>query len=365
MKQILVTGSTGFIGIPVIRSLLNDGLYCIRAMVRKEPEIGFAKICFDNWKEDEKFSIFQGDLLDKKSLEKAVEGIQIIIHLAAEMDFFPSDPSKIYRVNVEGTRNLLESAISQGSIERFIYISSTEAMGPTDNHQGTEDDVCNPDSDYGKSKLAAEKIVREIGEINHLPYLILRLTGTYGPYDTFVIYEVMSIVNQGYMFFVPGSGDQATMFTYIEDVVEAIRLSVTKGTIGSTYNICPDKAFTYHEMITLIAKALGRSPPLFHLPISILQKVVAIIKPIMNIGKKRTFMWQEETLGKMLHPRNLSNSKAKKEMGWYPCWTIERGIKETVEWNFKQGRLKKMSISPLSLIAFLLFVMSCILILFI
>lgn len=107
------------------------------------------------------------------------------------------------------------------------------------------------------------------------------------------------MINQGLMLFVPGSGDYSLMFTYITDVVDAFRLSITNGTSGSTYNICPDKAATYREYIDVIATCFGRLRPFVHIPIPILKSVIKVIKPIMNTGKSRTFMYQEDTIARM------------------------------------------------------------------
>jgi len=271
------------------------------------------------------------------------------------MNFFPSDVPKVYQVNVEGTRNLLNACSGSTTIRRFIYASSTETIGKTDDIVADEEAKLQPDSEYGKSKVLAEKVVRELGEKYSIPYIILRPCGVYGEGDTFVLHEVMSVINQGFLFFIPGNADKSfVMFVYIGDVVQALRLAITEGKLNSTYNIAPDESLTFIDYLTMIGKELGRSPPFMRIPIGLLQPVVFLIKPLMNIGRTRTFMWQEQTMGRMKDNRLYSNKKARAELSWKPSVTVKEGIERTIKSHYKDGSLVKMYFSPVFLISVVL-----------
>jgi len=282
-------------------------------------------------------------LLDISSLERNIKDIEIVYHLAAEMNFFPKDTNeknRIYQVNVEGTRNLLK--VCKG-IKRFIYSSSVTVIGPT-NGVANENHECQPEYDYGSSKFATENLIKESG----LPYLILRITGIYGPRDTFVIYELMQMVNQGIMFFIPGNGKRKLSFSYVDDVVDALCLAATNGVVNSLY-IIGCEALSFREWIDEIAEALGRAKPIIHLPIPLCKVVINIISPIMNFGKKRTFMYHSETLERMLEDHEYVSTKVLTELQWKPKHTIKQGIRLTSKYYLETGQLYSSYFSPVFL----------------
>jgi len=274
---ILVTGASGFIGKHLISRLLEKG-WEVKVVVRDRSSI-----------QQKNIRIFKGDMSNvHKWSDECFNDTEIVIHLAAEMDFFSKNPEKVYKVNVDGTRILLNRC-TQSHIKRFIYASSTVVMGAAD--AGDETIECIPyPYDYAKSKLMAEKLVSEICPQNKIEYLTLRVTGVYGPGDFYVIYEFMQMVNHGILFFSPGKADKRQSFTYIDDVVEAFVLAIDHGKPNNIYIICADDAPTTKEWVLLISKTLKRSTFLvqyLHIPIPICKVVLNLMAPLMNMGKKK------------------------------------------------------------------------------
>ena len=161
---ILVTGGTGLVGSRLLKRLAAAGTEC-RALVRagKQLPAGVTPV--------------EGDILDPVSLAKAVDGVSAIVHLAAV--FRTPDTDQIWRVNVAGTRNLIEAAKAHAPGARFIMASTILVYNPDSPRPGREDDASDPKLDYPASKLAAEKELRGSG----LNWSILRFPFVYGDGD--------------------------------------------------------------------------------------------------------------------------------------------------------------------------------------
>lgn len=241
----------------------------------------------------------------------------------------------------------MNRCVSFSSIKRFILASSTVVFGPSLNGPSDEDTPYNPHygmfissimlsstiltfkQDYAKSKQIAEEVTQEICSQNKLDYITLRvsgryiiidyhapydtkcITGVYGPDDFFVIYELMKAVNDGVLFFIPGSGDKKLCFTFVDDVVDAFIASVSAGKPNNTYVISTAEAPTIEQWITQLMKVCGRDnllPFNIHLPIGLCRVVMQLIAPIFNIGKRRTFLYQAETVDRMSEGKIRHNS---------------------------------------------------------
>jgi len=172
--------------------------------------------------------IRRAELDDCRSLEEAVQGVDVVIHLAAVMDFYPHDVATLYKTNVEGTRNLL-TAFARSREGRtpgtFIYISTTETLGGVAKPPGDEQTELRPVYEYGKSKVMAEMLVQEEAPRLGVVPIILRPTGVLGPGDFFTIFELMEMINSGLLCFIPGSGQAELMYTHVDGLHSHLRSS--------------------------------------------------------------------------------------------------------------------------------------------
>jgi len=358
---VLVTGATGFIGIHLIKRLvLQASSFRVLAFLRETSSR--SSIPSD-------VVVVVGDLKNKDTLDDIFKSnpIDIVIHLAAEMDFFPNNPGLLYQVNCDGTRNLILSAVDH-HVKRFIYISTTEAIGPSPNTSIPADELSptNPVQEYGKTKAETEAIVRQISGKTGLKYVILRPTGVFGPGDRFACYELIKSVEWGLLFFIPGSGTPKLMFTHVDDVVEGILccLSCDDEALNDTYIICPDQPLTIKAWLDVLSRELGRMKPFFHIPIPVLEVGMVLLSPLLNIGKKKKFLFEKETMRRMKEERWYSNAKAKLKLGFRPKWSIEAGLIETIQFEFSHGSVRKPPISLFATISLFLFLLSLFFIIF-
>ncbi|MEM2687194.1 MAG: NAD-dependent epimerase/dehydratase family protein, partial [Thermoproteota archaeon] len=217
--KILVTGASGFLGGHLVEEMVSKG-YSVIGMVRKSSDTSLLRSLG--------VELRIGDLTDPESLNRATGNIDIVVHLAAYYTFFGK--KEMYRrVNVEGTRLLLEAALRNG-VKRFVYCSSTEAIGPVKNTPAEEDSPPNPSYEYGRSKLEAEKIVRSYGE-KGFEYTILRPSGIYGPrnVDDISYWFITAFARNALPTrIIVGDGRNLIQFAHVKDVVQGFLLALEK-----------------------------------------------------------------------------------------------------------------------------------------
>ena len=327
-----MSGATGFIGSRLIPRLVKED-HEITILVRSTSNISALP---------KSVIVKECDLFDLESLEKAAQGMEALIHLAAYLDFYPSDKDLMFRVNVEGTRNIMNACVGT-SVERIIYLSSTETIGAVRYPPGNEDTELNPLFDYGQSKLLAENVIRQISEDTGLPYVILRATGTIGPGDLYLGYEIIKAFNDGDIFALPGDGEKRINFTDVDDVVTGILLALTsKAALNETIILASDTANTVNEIAEFVGRHLGVEPPKRRIPTGLAKLGTAILSPIKNRAKT-TFMWHMKTVQAFDEHRWYTNEKAKRILGWQPKYTFEESAKRAIDWYFENGYIERKS----------------------
>jgi nucleoside-diphosphate-sugar epimerase len=328
--KVLVTGATGFIGGRIVSKLLEED-YEVVALVRSSSNTaGFPK----------PIDIREADLFDISSLENAVQDVEVVIHLAAYFDFYPSDEDLMFKVNYEGTKNLMNACVGTG-VGRFIYCSTAETMGAIRYPPGTEDTELRPDYSYGESKILAEQAIREITADTGLCHIILRPTGVMGEGDLYVMYEVAQELNNGKVFALPRDLSARFMYTHIDDVVSGFISTLSQmAALNNTIILCPDEAISWEEFVEIMTTALGVDPPSLRVPSFLAKFGMALFSPFKN-RKKMTFFWHPKSVDMMLSQRVYSNEKAKRLLGWEPQITMSEGLQRAIKWYFEQGLLEK------------------------
>lgn len=231
---ILVTGGTGLVGSRLLKRLVAAGVEC-RALVRSDKELPAGVVPVD------------GDILEPHTLAKAVEGVSAIVHLAAV--FRTPDNDLIWKVNLEGTRNLIDAVRAHAPAARLIMASTILIYDANATRPGREDDASEPKMAYPASKLAAEKELRESG----LNWSVLRFPFVYGDKD-------------GHMDTLPKFAmslkwHPASKFSLIHhrDVATAVSLALTGAMDGRVVNMVDDAPTSVYELIELAGATMASS----------------------------------------------------------------------------------------------------------
>ena len=323
--KILVTGSTGFIGSYFI-PMLHQG-HTVKLLVRNEEK---ARKLFGNT-----CDYHIGDITDRSSLKGCCDGIDIVFHLVAKSgnDLPTKENFEIFRkINVEGTENIIAECTN---VKKFIYVSSTAAMGLVKENPISEKSKCNPELPYQVSKYEAENLIRKKCKDN-FPGIIVRPSKVYGVNETNYTYLTLAkLVKKGF-FLKIGNGHNYTSNIYVHDFARFLVCLVDNGRIGETYIVSSDKSIDFIESGKIIADELGIqlrvvkiSPYIMLMASSILERIFTILgrKPVVT----------RRNIQMTLQDRVYDVSKVKREVGFTPEVSMEEGIRKVIRWYKKKG----------------------------
>ena len=248
MKRVLVTGATGFLGSRIARKLIERGV-AVRALVRTSSDR--RRIA------DLPIEFAEGDVTDRASIERAVDGVDRVFHAAALYEIGASDPARMEAINVGGTRNVLEAASARSIFT--VYTSSVVALGPTHDHTADESHWAGtaPRSAYEATKRAAHEIARSFAKTTAiaLPVTI------YGPDDP-------SLTGQAHRFFARGLirvasfADLKMTLVHVDDCADAHIRMAERAQPGEELIIAA-QVVTFREWFGALARVSGRRPPRF------------------------------------------------------------------------------------------------------
>lgn len=330
--KVLVTGATGFLGSYVVEDLLEHGHQPV-AMVREGSDVSSLR------KQGVEMRI--GYLDQPGTLSDVVRGTDAVIHLAAYYTF-TGKKEGYQRINVEGTRALAEACLSEG-VTRFIYCSSTEAMGPVDNLPGNENSPLQPKYEYGLSKKQAEEILESYVD-RGLQCTILRPSGIYGPrnVDDVAYWFIRSFSKFLPSKFMIGSGENQVQFVHVRDVAQSFRLALDnpQQSIGQTFIISEERSYSYAEVYAILGEIMGKKPPRIRLPPLLAKAMIFEVQLFFALIRKDNFMWRLSTVDAVTSDRSYSVQKAMDLLGYQPRYDLRQGMQETVEWYHLNGYLK-------------------------
>jgi len=313
--HVLVTGARGFIGSFLVEALINRGDH-VRCLLRDKAP---------GWLSGLDFEMAKGDLTDVGNLKKAVKGVDCIYHVAGITK--ASHRSDFDKINFEGTRNLLQATSElNGSIRRFVLVSSLAATGPSRNGRPrTESEPAAPISDYGRSKLRAEEVTREYGQ--KFPITIIRPPAVFGPRDK-DIFEIFKYAQKGWRVTLTG-GPRYTSIVFVKDLIAGLLLAAKKEeAIGQTYFMCNDDFYAIRDLEDEIAAVLGKNLRTLRLPVQLAFLVASVFDlvgkmtgraPLLNLDKLREL--------KATH-WICDNRKAKQELGFSTNFDPQKAFKE-------------------------------------
>ena len=321
--NILITGATGFIGRHLTGALSKT--HSIRCLVRKTSDIsGLRNFTVE---------MAYGDLLLKDSLEPALDGIDLIYHLAGEV--YSRHKSDYYKGNVLATRNLLEACKEKG-LKRIIFLSSIGVYKPvTTKTLLTEESECEPITFYGKTKLHAEQLIKR----HNVPWVIVRAPVVYGPSQPPVLNKFFLDVLKKKKTYIIGDGNNLRSLCFVDNLVEGLILLANKADAdGKTYILSDISPYTFNEIIKIGSKVIQQKVNLVHFPNflgDISWKIYRLMDNIFDLCFVELY-----AIKKMQLQEGCDITKAQKEIGYSPIITLEAGIESTIDWiknNYIKG----------------------------
>lgn len=306
-SKILVTGGAGFIGSHIVDRLLKEGF---EVTVIDDLSTGRRdNIAHHQNRKD--FHFIKGDIRNTALVKKVVDDVDAVFHEAALVSVPRSieNPLLTNEINVSGTLNLLK-ACTDANVKRFIHASSTAIYGETETLPQHEMLMPQPISPYAVSKLAAENYVKIYHKVYGLNTICLRYFNVYGPRQTYSPYSgVITIFINRLLKNEPpiiyGDGEQTRDFAYIQDVVEANMLALTKKTaIGEVLNIATGTTTTINQLAAMLQQIMKTN-----------------LKPV----------YTDPRPGDIKHSY-ADVTKAKKLLQYNPKISLKNGLIELVKW---------------------------------
>lgn len=309
VAQALITGATGFIGARLLKA--GD-----RALVRHANAVPGAVV---------------GDLLDFESLAAACNGIETVFHCAGYAHAFTSsDPDAHWRINFEGTRNLLGAAGAAG-VKQFIFLSSVKAMAEPGDECVDEDWPGEPVTPYGKAKLAAEDAVLEAGVRYGMHVVILRLAMVFGRGGRGNLERMARGIRAGWFPPLPETGNRRSL-VHVDDVVSVMRLvAEAPAANGRTYIVADPRAYSGREIYDAIraASAAGAVSPEATFRWSVPAGVLRVAGRLNGrLG---------EIIDRLIGSACYSPARIERELGWRAKVRLEAGLREMLSSNTNHG----------------------------
>ena len=308
--MILVTGGTGLVGSHLLQELTSKGKN-VRARRRKSSELNFVEHVFNTYAADPKKQLdlvewVEGDVLDVFSLEDAMEGVKQVYHNAAVVSFSPGDRKIMKKVNVEGTANVVNAALSTG-VQKLCHLSSIAALGRAKQDGITDESTAwvtsRNNSYYSISKFNGEAEVWR-GSVEGLDTVILLPSVILGMADiSNGSMQLFNTILKGLPFYTPG----ANGFVDVQDIARAQIILMESNIVNEKF-IVSSENLNYKEVLGMIADGLGKRRPF-----------IKVTKPLMTIAWNffkikglitgKSPIITKETAGTAMRTYNYSNKK--------------------------------------------------------
>ena len=324
----LVTGGTGFSGKALCERLIAQG-HSVTALDYKE-----------GLKTDELrrlgVHVAIGSVTDRAMVDSCMDGVEVVFHLAAAFRELNVPPEHYRSVNVEGTRNVFESARTHGA-RKCIYCSTCGVHGNVANPPGDEDAPIRPADYYQQTKYDGEVVAREFAG-RGMETCVIRPAAIYGPGDPERFYMIFRRVAKG-VFPMFGSGRTLYHPLYIDNLTDAFMLAAEPGKgNGQVYLIADEEYVPIETLVKKVAQALGGSVRIRHYPILPLiaaghffETVCRPFKVAPPIFPRRVDWYRQN--------RAFDIGKARRELGYKPAVGLDEGLRRTAEWYRKEGLL--------------------------
>jgi len=325
-----VTGATGFIGWRLCHRLFDLGYKVIAVgKINNSVEQG-------RWDSLERSGIKfrEGDVTDTLFLHEAMEGCNLVFHLAAAQHEADVGEEYFRKINVEGTGNVLEEAIKAG-VSRFVHGSTIGVYGAAMEGELSEESELQPTDHYGRTKLAGEQLA--LSYRDRMDIAVVRISETYGPGDRRLL-KLFRGIKKG-TFFVAGSGENIHQLIFVDDLVEGLLAAARKPeAVGQLYVLAGSERLTTNRMCNDVACALGSAKKLLRLPYLPLRIIIGVAEKVcVKLGAQPPI--KVRSLDFFTKSFFFRQDKARNQLRFIPATSFVVGAKKTAEWYRQQGLL--------------------------
>jgi nucleoside-diphosphate-sugar epimerase len=324
LMKIFITGATGYIGNNLAKRLAGEG-HTIHALCRS--------INKSSLLDHDNIQVFEGDITDAASIEKAMRGCEQVYHLAAYARVWSKNILDFDTLNVQGTKNVLE-AVRKLGVNKIVFTSTAGVLGPSGDRPVKEDDPRIGDvmNEYEDTKTKAEDLCREYCNKYNMHIVIVNPPRVYGPgleSESNAVTKLVRLYIKGKWKILPGDGKRTGSYVYVDDVVNGHILAMEKGRKGERYILSGVNA-SYLEFFDELSKVSGRKAKLYPLPVSVM-----LISGYGMMGytklSGRAPLLTPKWIKKYLYDWSLSCEKAQRELG-YTYISLKEGLQKTVDW---------------------------------
>src|ERR1041385_6545659 len=326
--RVLITGATGFIGSHIAEALHRKG-YQLRCLVRRTSDL--------TWLNKLPIEYHYGDLFDIDALRTAARDVDYIYHVAGLTK--AKTKEEYFRSNHLATKNILSAvADANPNLKRFIHISSQAAVGPSDPGKPIDEQTpFHPITTYGISKMEAEKECLKM--MDTFPITIARPPAVYGPRDKDV-FEFFNTMNKGLQPMI-GFNDKTVSLIHVADLVKGTILAGERPeALRQTYFISSERFYKWKEIGEVTARVMQKKGLRLHIPVSLVYTIAAVSELFSMVTGKAVLLNWEKAKDIVQDAWTADTSKAKKDLGFRESFSLEEGVRNTVEWYREQGWLK-------------------------
>jgi nucleoside-diphosphate-sugar epimerase len=324
----LVTGATGFTGGHLARALAARG-DDVHALVRGRGDAANALAASG-------ITMVEGDLRDRASIDAAVQGIDVVYHIAAIYRQAGLSADAYRAVNAVAVGDIVEASARAG-VRRVVHCSTVGVHGDVERPPANEDAPLKPGDVYQATKLEGERIAREAAQRTGVEVTIARPTGIYGPGDRRLLKLFRGVARRTWITL--GRGEIYYHLTYIDDLVEGFRLcGEHPAAAGRTYILAGGEVTTLNELVELIADVAGVPPPRRHVPVwpvwiagAACEAACAPFGIEPPLYRRRVDFFTKS--------RAFDIARARAELGYAPRVGLREGIARTLDWYRQHGWL--------------------------
>jgi nucleoside-diphosphate-sugar epimerase len=321
--SVFVTGATGLVGGHLIARLAADGLRprCLVRATSNTADLKRAGV-----------ELATGDITDPpEKLRQLIGDCRLVFHCAGLVDDW-APRAEMVRINIDGTRNMLEACVGLGRLEKFVMVGSMVVfgMGPQNNLDESAP-LTRTGDNYNETKIVAEELAFQYAAEKKVPVVVCRPPYVYGPGDKQFFPRLFESLRDGVFKYI-GDGNQPITLVYVLNLIEALVLAArTKTAPGELFLITDGESITRRELAEMICREMGYRQPTAHVPEGVARALLPVVEWLAKVRHQRPIL-NRFKLKFMATPLVFDISKGRRVLGYEPVEPPRESLRKTIRW---------------------------------